>query len=62
MKKLALLFRYFVLFGIMIQFASCSFLAGRNKTNNEKEITFIVKRKIAVSGLAKELKNKGIIF
>jgi UPF0755 protein len=61
MKKLALLFGYFVLFGIMFQFASCSFLAGRNKTNNEKEITFIVKRKITVSDLAKELKNKGII-
>ena len=61
MRKLGLLFGYFVLFGIVIQFASCSFLAGRTKTNNEKEITFIVQRKITVSQLAKELKNKSII-
>jgi 3-isopropylmalate/(R)-2-methylmalate dehydratase large subunit len=61
MRKLALLLGNFALFGIVIQFASCSFLSGRNKTNNVKEITFIVQRKITVSQLAKELKNKSII-
>jgi UPF0755 protein len=61
MKKTGLLLGYFILICVVFQLVSCSYLTGRNKTNNEKEITFIVKQKIAVSELAKELKNKGLI-
>ena len=49
------------LLGLLFNTASCSFFEGMSKTENNKEITILVKDKTTVSQLAEELKNKKII-